>query len=108
MNRWEVWSFEFPGAGPHPAILISHPDRVARARFVNVLLCSTQRATRTANETEVLLDEADGFDWPTLCKCDLFYLVPREKLYQRRGIVSWERRRAILQRIISSCALNAP
>ena len=108
MNRWEVWSFDFPGAGAHPAILISHPDRVARSRFVNVLLCSTQRATRTANETEVLLDEADGFDWPTLCKCDLFYLVPREKLYQRRGIVSWERRRTVLQRIISSCAFNAP
>jgi len=108
VNRWEIWTCDFPVAGPHPAIIISHPDRVAKCDFVNVLLCSTKRATRPANETEMLLDEADGLDWPTLCKCDVLYLVPKEKLYRRRGSVTWERRRAILQKVISSISLNLP
>lgn len=101
MRQWEVWTYDFDQAGPHPAVVISHPDRVARAPLVNVLLCSTHRATRAARETELLLDSADGLDWETIVRCDLTYLVEKTSLHKCRGIVSSPRRRAIVQKIIA-------
>jgi hypothetical protein len=54
---------------------------------------------------EVLLDQADGLNWETLCKCDVVYAVPRTELKQRRGLVRPERRRAIAERIIKGLGL---
>ncbi len=50
----------------------------------------------------MLLDEADGLDWETLCKCDLFHLVLKSKLTDQRGQVTPERRRTII-RMINRC-----
>jgi mRNA-degrading endonuclease toxin of MazEF toxin-antitoxin module len=99
MKQWDVWTCDFAEAGPHPAVVISHPDRVARAPLVNVLIASSHRATRRARENEVLLNGADGLDWETLVKCDLMYLVEKDQLYQRRGSVGTARRRALVRRI---------
>ena len=98
MKQWEIWTCDFDEAGPHPAVIISHPDRVARAPLVNVLIASSQRANRPARENEVVLNGADGLDWETLVKCDLMYLVEKDRLYQRRGSVGSARRRALVQR----------
>jgi hypothetical protein len=64
-----------------------------------VLIGSSQRATRSARENEILLNGADGLDWETLVKCDLMYLVEKERLYRRRGSVGRARSRALIQRI---------
>ncbi len=32
----------------------------------------------------MILDESDGLDWPTLCKCDVIYAVPRSDCERRR------------------------
>jgi mRNA-degrading endonuclease toxin of MazEF toxin-antitoxin module len=106
MKQWEIWTCDFADAGPHPAVIISHPDRVARAPLVNVLLCSSQRTTRGPRENELLLDQADGLDWETLVKCDLTYLVEKAQLYQQRGVVTRARQRAIAQRLIACFGLN--
>jgi len=99
MKQWDIWTCDFAEAGAHPAVVVSHPDRVARAPLVNVLICSSQRAMRDPRENEVLLNGADGLDWETLAKCDLMYLVEKERLYRRRGSVGTVRRRALVQRI---------
>ena len=99
MKQWDIWTCDFADAGSHPAVIVSHPDRVARAPLVNVLIGSSQRATRQPRENEVLLNGADGLDWETLVKCDLLYLVEKERLYGRRGAVGTARRRALVQRI---------
>ena len=99
MKQWDIWTCDFAEAGPHPAVVISHPDRVSRAPLVNVLICSSQQATRLPRENEVMLNGADGLDWETLVKCDLMYLVEKERLYRRRGSVGAVRRRALVQRI---------
>jgi mRNA-degrading endonuclease toxin of MazEF toxin-antitoxin module len=99
VKQWEIWTCDFDEAGPHPAVIVSHPDRVARAPLVNVLIGSSRRATREARENEVLLNGADGLDWETLVKCDLMYLVEKERLYRRRGTVGTVRRRALVQRL---------
>ena len=67
MKPWDIYTYDFGDAGPHPAIIVSHPDRVAKAQWVNVLFCTTQRANRPPKETEVRLNGADGLDWETLC-----------------------------------------
>jgi mRNA-degrading endonuclease toxin of MazEF toxin-antitoxin module len=62
MKQWEIWTCDFADAGPHPAVVVSHQDRVARAPLVNVLIGSSQRATRTPRENEIMLNGSDGLD----------------------------------------------
>jgi mRNA-degrading endonuclease toxin of MazEF toxin-antitoxin module len=99
MKSWDIYTYEFEAAGSHPAVIISHPDRVARAEWINVLLCTTQRANRPPNENEVRLNGADGLDWETLCRCDALWLVEKSKLKGKRGTVFPLRRRQIVNKI---------
>ena len=99
MKAWDIYTFDFAGAGPHPAVIVSHPDRVAHADWVNVLICTTQRAARPPRETEVHLNGADGLDWETLCRCDLLWPVEKSKLAGKRGSVCRVRRRQIVDKI---------
>jgi len=39
-TQFEVWDCNFPKKGLHPVVLISHPDRCARAQVLNVLFCT--------------------------------------------------------------------
>ncbi len=102
MKPWEIWTYSFPGAGEHPAVIVSHSLRVERKPVVEVLLCSTLRGDARPAAHEVVLNSSDGLDWKTLCRCDLIYSIPREDLRVRRGSVSLERRRDIIRRIIWS------
>ena len=41
MNAWEIYSYQHPGwPEPHPAVIVSHPDRVILKPEVTILLCS--------------------------------------------------------------------
>jgi hypothetical protein len=100
MKPWDIYTYKFPDAETHPAVVLGTETRLANKPKVNVLFCSSQRATRQATEVETILDEADGLDWATLCKCDLIVAVPKEQLKEKRGSVSIPRRRAIAERVI--------
>ena len=106
MNAWEIFEADL-GWGVHPVVIVSHPARAARREFVEVLDCSSQRAARPAGEHEVILDQADGLDWQTFCKCDLIIAVPRAELKRQRGSVGLERRRQIVRTMISAHGWNA-
>jgi hypothetical protein len=106
MRQWDIYTWEFP-EGKHPAVVVSHPARLAAKPIINVLLCSSQRAKRAADVNEVILDEADGLDWPTLCKCDLLYDVSKTDLKQHRGSVTPIRRRQIVEHMLSSFGWTA-
>ena len=54
-DQFDIWRFDFPGKGEHSVILISHPDVCARAWFVNVLYCTSQRQSRPPKPYEVML-----------------------------------------------------
>lgn len=99
MKSWDIYTYNFDRADPHPAVIVSHPDRVSHAEWVNVLICTTQRATVRPKETEVRLNGADGLDWETLCRCDVLWLVEKSKLTGKRGSVSRIRRRQIVDKI---------
>jgi hypothetical protein len=105
MKPFEIYSWQPPGVNwhePHPCVIVSHPSRASSKPDVEVLLCSTQRAKRTAEPHEIILDDADGLDWPTLCKCDLIYAVPRTQLGARRGVVGEVRQRQMLRTLLAA------
>ncbi len=96
MKAWEIHSYQHPDwPEPHPAVIVSHPERVALKPEVTILLCSSKTATHPAKPHEVILDRSDGLDWPTLCKCDLLYTLPKAALGAYRGTVTAERRRQL-------------
>jgi mRNA-degrading endonuclease toxin of MazEF toxin-antitoxin module len=97
MRQWDIFTWE-----DHPAVIVSHPDRVTRKEIVNVLSCTSQRAARPPKAHEVLLDRADGLDWETLCRCDVLYSVEKSVLGLRRGRVTSERQRQIISRVIQA------
>lgn len=105
MNAWEVYEADL-GWGAHPVVIVSHPARAARKEFVEILDCASQRANRPPLDHEAVLDKADRLDWPTFCKCDCIYAVPRTELKGHRGSVTVERRRIIVRRIIAAHARN--
>jgi len=100
MKPWDIYTFAFPDADLHPAVILGTETRIANKPKVNVLFCSSKRATREPVEFETILDQADGLDWATLCKCDLIFAVPKEQLRYKRGTVSMSRRRAIAEKVI--------
>ncbi len=105
MKPWDIYTWEFPGADAHPAVILGTETRLANKPKVNVLFCSSKRAARKPEALEITLDAADGLDWETLCKCDLIFAVPKEQLTRRRGSVTLERRRQIAQSVIRGLGL---
>jgi hypothetical protein len=106
VTAWEVYEADL-GWGPHPVVVVSHPARASRKEFVEILDRSTQRPTRPPQAHEVVLDQSDGLDWPTFCKCDCIYAVPRGELRKHRGSVALERRRHIVRTIIGAHGWNS-
>jgi mRNA-degrading endonuclease toxin of MazEF toxin-antitoxin module len=108
MKPFDIYSWQPAGwPEPHPAVIVSHPDRVAHKPTVEVLMCSSQSAQRQALPGEIILDTADGLDWPTLCKCDLIHAVAKADLKNRRGTVSAARRAQMIRTVISAHAWGA-
>ena len=103
MKAWDIFNWQPPGwPEPHPAVIVSHPARVANKPEVSLLLCASKPATRVAEAHEVVLDASDGLDWPTLCRCNLFFMVKKADLKTQRGTVTAERRKQIIATIIRS------
>ncbi len=98
-TQFAVWDCDFEQKGLHPAVLISHPDRCAGARWINVLFCTSQRQGREPYPVEVVLDTADGMDWESFCGCSVLWAVDVKRLKRYRGRVTLERRQAIRQKI---------
>ncbi len=107
MNAWDIFDCAFPW-GSHPAVIISNEERVKRKPQVVVLPCTTMRpqSYRDAEGLEILLDEADGLDWKTLCKCDVPMTVAKASLNNRRGSVTRPRRAQIARKVIQALAFE--
>jgi PemK-like, MazF-like toxin of type II toxin-antitoxin system len=99
-DQFEICTYDFTNkGGPHPVVLVSHPDRCAHSKAINVLFCTSQRQSRPIYENEVMLNGADGLSWETFCDCSIMYSVESSKLFQRRGVVTPARRNAIRDKV---------
>ena len=100
MKAWDIFSFQPPGwPEEHPCVIVSHPLRVTSKPEINILMCSSKAPNRPAEPHEVILDQTDGLDWPTLCRCDLIRAVGKADLKNKRGHVTDARRRQIIETI---------
>ena len=106
-TQFEVWDCNFPKMGLHPAVLISHPDRCARAQVLNVLFCTSQRQSRNPYPFEVMLDTEDGLNWETFCDCSILWSIDAPLLITKRGHVTLARRRAIREKVRDMLRLSA-
>ena len=69
MKDWDIFSWQAPGwPEPHPAVIVSHPDRVANKPDVTVIICASRRATRQPAPNEVVLDANDGLASRLTCQ----------------------------------------
>jgi mRNA-degrading endonuclease toxin of MazEF toxin-antitoxin module len=103
MKPFDVFFWQPSGwPEPHPCVVISHSSRAANKDPVEVLMCSSKRATRAAQSHEVILDSADSLDWPTICKCDLIHTVPKSELKRFRGTISVGRRALLIRTVIAA------
>ena len=101
MKQFDIFSWQPSGwPEPHPCVIVSHPDRAGRKTPVEVIMCSSKRATRKAEPDEIILDEADGLDWKTMVRCDRIHLLPKERFDNQKGNVTDERRHLIARKII--------
>jgi mRNA-degrading endonuclease toxin of MazEF toxin-antitoxin module len=98
MKQWDVYTWKFPH-GEHPAVIVT-PDAWLHLDTVNVLACTSQQTRRGADVHEVILDQADGLDWPSLCRCHRLWMATAAELVQHRGSVTPARRREIGQKLI--------
>src|SRR5438046_1074612 len=103
LKAFDIWSRQAPGwSEPHPVVIVSHRERAAHKPVVEVVLCSTQTAQRNPDSHEIILDQADGLDWPTLCKCDLIYGVEKKEIKGHRGQVSEARKAPLVRTILAA------
>jgi hypothetical protein len=64
MKAWDIFSWQAPGwPEPQPAVIVSHPDRVANKPEVTVIMRASRGSTRQPEPNEVILDANDGLEW---------------------------------------------
>ena len=100
IRQWEIWKAKPEGFGAdHWFVIVSNQERLDSPKHcqVNGLVCFTLRGEPLA--TDVRLNSADGFAAPTVCQCDLVYLLDKRKLHTQIGVVSWERQQAIRSKV---------
>jgi hypothetical protein len=102
LRQWDVVRVRIDpqDCDEHPAIILS-PNEVAagRADRVNVIYGSTKRPAVDLLHGQVLLDEADGCDHPTVFDCVFYPVVRKSAITAKIGAVSPNRRRHLHQTI---------
>lgn len=81
----------------HPAVILSADDIMADAkqqRF-NVVVGSKKQPAEQARLHHVVLDPADGLEFPTLVDCSLFYVARKTSILRSTGQVTVYRRQQI-------------
>ena len=99
VEQWDIVRFRI---GPedrdlHPAVVVSPQEWCldqTKLRL-NVLACSKRIPADGPKPSQVVLDGADGLDFQTICGCDFYHVVIRERLAEKIGRVSPIRRRVI-------------
>ncbi len=99
IRPWEIWKATPAGfSKAHGFVIISSQERLDSNRVaINGLACYSLRGER--EETDVLLNSADGFEAPTVCQCDLLFLLDKTGFHSPLGTVSWERQQQIKSKL---------
>jgi hypothetical protein len=104
VNQWEIYDYPFAEEGSHPVLIISNPGRSGNDAFteLNGLFCRSVRPSFHPKTFYSVLDQADGLDNLTVARCDHIYVIRREFIGMRRGIVSPTRRLPLFRKVLES------
>lgn len=100
LRRWDIVYVQAKGKTinvGHPCVVFSHEDLLENPKVLrlNVLMGTKKLPAAESGANHVLLDEADGLDFPTLVDCS-FVLVARKTAISRvAGSVTVFRRQEI-------------
>ena len=99
VRQWEIWKARPEGfERDHWFVVISGQERLDSPKHqVNGLICYTLRGEPL--KSDVRLNSADGFASPTVCQCDLVWLLDKRTLHSHTGSVSWERQQQIKSKV---------
>lgn len=88
----------------HPAVILSSPDILSDERQLrfNALMGTKRPPAASVLPHQVLLDQADGLEFPTLINCSLVYVVRKGAILREAGTVSHLRRAEIARRVRAS------
>ena len=101
VRPWEIWKARPHGVQQdHRFVVLAGQERLQSTLHAQIdgLVCFTLRGPMRS--TEVRLNSADGFPAPTVCQCDLIYLLDKSRLHSNLGSVSYERQQAIKRKLI--------
>jgi mRNA-degrading endonuclease toxin of MazEF toxin-antitoxin module len=95
-RQWETWMSRGDEQDPHghPLIVLSNDESCTDGNraSINVLFGSTKRPAIGNRPFEIICDEVDGFDRPTVIDCSRIYFIAKAKLGRQLGAVSAVRR----------------
>ena len=105
MKPFDIFRWQPTGwPEPHPCVIVSNPVRTANKPEIEVVMCSTKQASRPVQPGEIILDAADGLEWPMICTCDLIHAVHKSDIKVQCGQVSENRRGLLVRTIIAAHA----
>ena len=85
----------------HPSVVLSSDDVMAdekQQRF-NVVTGTKKQPAESARNHHVILDGADGVEFPTLVDCSLVYVARKSSILRSSGSVTVHRRQQIQRTI---------
>jgi mRNA interferase MazF len=82
LNRGDVVEVDWPGAGRHPAVIVTRQVAIPSLNALTVALVTSRvRGIRT----EVLVGAGDGLVHDSVVNCDNLATVPKQRLGRRLG-----------------------
>ena len=103
IEQWDIVRFRINSADRdlHPGVVVSAAEWCADERKLrlNVLACSKRVPVEGARAHQVLLNGADGLEFPSVCGCEFFHVIARESVHEIIGRVTPARRRAISRKV---------
>ena len=98
-HRWDVVFLRTDEKDPvgHPAVVLSSDDTMAdgRQQRFNVVTGTKKQPGESARNHQVILDRADGLEFPTLIDCSLVYVAKKVSVLRSTGSVTINRRQLI-------------
>jgi hypothetical protein len=102
-HRWDIVFLRTDEKDPvgHSAVVLSSDDTMADGRQYrfNVVTGTKKQPGENARNHQVILDAADGLEFPTLVDCSLVYIAKKASVLRSTGSVTINRRQ-LIQRAI--------
>jgi len=103
VRQWDIVRFRIRPQDSefHPGVVVSGEEWCASnlTTNLNVLACTKRVPAVAVRPYQVMLNSADGLEFPSAVDCRFFHIVAKAGVHEVIGRVSAERRRAIGRRI---------